>query len=101
MTNKKSQSLTEDQVRHIAHLAKLTLSEEEVEKYKDQLSSVLGYIDSLNEVDTKTVKPTDHVTNLENIFREDEVIPSLPQKAVLANAPRTYKGFFQVDAIFE
>lgn len=69
-------SLTRDQVLHIAKLARLQLKEEEVDKMTTELSSILTYIDVLNELDTENVSPTAQVTGITNAFREDEVRPS-------------------------
>ncbi len=66
-------SLTPEQVRHVAKLARLRLSEAEVEKFSTQLSSILDYVVILNEVDTEGVAPTSQVTGLENVTRKDEV----------------------------
>ena len=65
--------LTKEQIQHIANLARLELTEEELEKYGGQLSAVLGYIDQLQEVDTEGIEPTAQVTGLVNVFREDEI----------------------------
>lgn len=69
-------SLSSDDVRHIAKLARLNLSDEEVKKFTRELSSILEYVDQLKEVDTKDVIPTAQVTGLHNSFRADEVKPS-------------------------
>ena len=66
-------TLSEEQVRHIAHLARLSLSDEEVKKFSTELSSILDYIEILNELDTESVEPTAQVTGLTNVFREDTV----------------------------
>ena len=65
-------SLTPDQVRHIAKLCRLTMSEEEVEKFTKELTSILKYIDRLQKVDTKDVEPLKNVTGMESVFRDDE-----------------------------
>jgi len=65
--------LSKEQIQHIANLARLELSEEELEKYGGQLSAVLGYIEQLQEVDTEGIEPTAQVTGLTNSWREDEV----------------------------
>lgn len=65
--------LTADQVRHIAKLTRLTINDDEVEKYAKELSSILKYIDQLSEVDTKNVEPTAQVTGLFNSLRADEI----------------------------
>lgn len=66
-------SLTPEQVRHVAKLARLRLSDAEVEKFSGQLSAILDYVAILNEVDTEGVQPTSQVTGLENVTREDVV----------------------------
>jgi aspartyl-tRNA(Asn)/glutamyl-tRNA(Gln) amidotransferase subunit C len=67
--------LTEDQVRHIAKLARIRLTDEEVKKFSKQLSGVLDYMDVLNEVDTKNVPETSQVTGLKNVMEEDVILP--------------------------
>ena len=93
--------LTKDQVKHVAKLAKLTISDEEVDKLESQLSETLEYVDKLNEIDTENVEPTQSVTGLSNVMRDDETGPSLSQKEALQNAKSTEKGFFKVKAIFK
>lgn len=66
-------TLSKDQVRHIAKLARLRLSEEEVDKFSQELTSILGYVEMLQEVDTKDVPATAQVTGQENVFRADEI----------------------------
>ena len=81
-------NLTEDQVRHIAKLARLTLSEEEVQKYTKDLTSILGYIEVLQEVDTKNVLPTAQVTGLHGGLREDSITPPIATPdALLGTSP--------------
>jgi aspartyl-tRNA(Asn)/glutamyl-tRNA(Gln) amidotransferase subunit C len=91
--------LTPNEVRHVAALARLGLSEQEVIRMGDQLSSILEHIAVLERVDTSTVLPTAQVTTLANVMRDDVVAESLPRAAILANAPRQRDGFFEVDAI--
>lgn len=79
--------LTQDQVRHVAKLARLALSDEEVLKFSTQLTSVLQYIDVLNEVDTEGVEPTAQVTGLSNVLRADDVHPFPNPEALLACSP--------------
>jgi aspartyl-tRNA(Asn)/glutamyl-tRNA(Gln) amidotransferase subunit C len=80
--------LTEDEVRHIARLARLKLSDEEVQKFSRELTSILEYIGVLNELDTENVEPTAQVTGLQSVFREDEVRPSEATKdELLACSP--------------
>ena len=85
----------------IAKLANLTLSPAEKNSLNKQLEDILEYINSLNKIDTSKVEETNEVNNLLNIWREDEVRPSLSQEEALMNAIRTYNGFFVVNAILE
>lgn len=91
--------LSRAEVDHVASLARLGLSNEERERLRDQLSSILGHISALNEIDTEAIPPTAQVVTLTNVMREDRITPSLPREAVLANAPRQQDGFFEVDAV--
>ena len=93
--------ISRDEVKHVANLARLRFDEGELEKFTDQLNVILTYIDKLNELDTSEVEPTYHVLDLVNVFREDQVQPSLPREAALANAPEHADGFFQVPRIIE
>jgi aspartyl-tRNA(Asn)/glutamyl-tRNA(Gln) amidotransferase subunit C len=88
--------LTIADVEHVAALARLGLTEEEKERMRDQLSSILGHIEALDELDTAAIPPTAQVLALSNVMREDVVRPSLPRDALLANAPRQSEGFFEV-----
>ena len=83
-----SSSLTEKQVQHIAVLARLELTSEEMQEARGQLGAVLGYFDGLSAVDTSNVAATLGVQPHTNAFRKDEVRPSLPVEQALANAPR-------------
>jgi aspartyl-tRNA(Asn)/glutamyl-tRNA(Gln) amidotransferase subunit C len=79
--------ITRAEVAHVAHLARLTFREEEMEKFTSQLNDILLYMDKLNSVDTTGVEPMTHATVLHNAFREDIVKPSLANEQSLANAP--------------
>ncbi|MSP12489.1 MAG: Asp-tRNA(Asn)/Glu-tRNA(Gln) amidotransferase subunit GatC [Chloroflexi bacterium] len=92
-------SLTRSEVDRIAELAKLGLSEEEKEKFQQQLSAILEYADALRALDTTAIPPTATVLGLTSIMRPDEIRPSLPQEDVLANAPRTRDGYLEVKPI--
>ena len=94
-------SLTIKEVEHVAHLARLRLSPDELEHMRTDLSRILDYIDMLKEVDVSDVPPTAQVTDLVNVMRADMVRPSLPREDVLANAPDQQEGMFRVKAIFE
>jgi aspartyl-tRNA(Asn)/glutamyl-tRNA(Gln) amidotransferase subunit C len=88
-------------VQHIAALARLGLTDAELERMRDQLSAVLDHISMLQEVDTSDIAPTAQVIQLENVMREDIVEPSLSVDAALANAPRTEDGYFRVNAVLD
>ena len=92
--------LTIEEVKHVAHLAHLRLSEEELNKLQNDLSHILGHIDMLKEVDVGDVPPTAQVTDLANVVRDDEVRPSMAREDVLANAPDQRDGMFRVKEIF-
>jgi len=93
--------LSYEQVRHIAWLARLGLSEEEVEKFSLQLSNILENVDILQQVDTTNVPPATHTIPLQNIFRKDDVAESYSQSEVLSNAPKQAEKCFRVQAILE
>jgi aspartyl-tRNA(Asn)/glutamyl-tRNA(Gln) amidotransferase subunit C len=88
-------------VEKVAKLANLPVTEEEKEKYSDQLTKILGYIDELQKVDTTGIEPTYNVTGLNSVFREDIPSESLSQKAALQNAKEEKKGFFVTKGVFE
>jgi aspartyl-tRNA(Asn)/glutamyl-tRNA(Gln) amidotransferase subunit C len=89
--------LSRDQVLHVARLARLELSEEEVERFSGELSKVMDYIDTIGELgDLDAVPPTSHVVAVENVLREDEPRPSLPRDVALAEAPDPAPGGFRV-----
>ena len=93
--------LTEEEVRHIARLANLTLTDEEVKKFQKQLSETLKYVEVLNELDTDNVEPTSQVTGLMNISREDEIKPSISQKDSLSGATGKENNFFKTKSRHE
>ena len=93
--------LSRDKVLHIAQLARLGLTEGELDKFREQLSNILENFEILQQVDTTNVPPTAQAIHLQNVFREDEAAASLPQSEVLANAPRREGDFFRVPAVFE
>lgn len=99
--SRKKVELNIDEVRHVADLAKLKLSDEDINKFQKQILEIVEFVGKVSEVNTENVEPTSQVTGLENVLREDEVKPSLTQEEVLSNTNRKYKGYFMVDAIFE
>ncbi|HEY63026.1 MAG TPA: Asp-tRNA(Asn)/Glu-tRNA(Gln) amidotransferase subunit GatC [Caldilineae bacterium] len=94
-------SLTLEEVRHIAELAKLGLTPEEEERFRDQLSAILDYFARLQEVDTSAIPATATVLPTRNVMRDDEVQPSLSREDALANAPDAADGQFRVQAVLE
>src|SRR4030042_6443360 len=99
MNSRKASKITADDVRHIAKLAELKLTDKEIVKYRNQFSEVLNYIDCLNKLNTKNIEPTSQVTGLENIFREDNVEQSLSREKALSGAKDTFNGYFKVKAV--
>jgi aspartyl-tRNA(Asn)/glutamyl-tRNA(Gln) amidotransferase subunit C len=93
--------LTHDEVRHIARLARLGLSSEEVERFGDQLSSILDHFQGLNAFDTEGVPPTAQSFDLTNVERDDEPRPSADRDTILANAPRRDGDYFRVRAVLD
>jgi aspartyl-tRNA(Asn)/glutamyl-tRNA(Gln) amidotransferase subunit C len=93
--------LNKEQVLHIARLAKLGLTEDEVEKMSEQLSNILENFEILNKVDTDGVPPTAQPNALTNVLKEDIVKPSLPQDEVLANAPQRDGDYIKVKVVLE
>ncbi len=91
--------LTKDQVKHVAKLASLTLIDEEVEKFTLQLSETLKYVEELEEIDTKNILPTNQVTGLKNVMREDQTRPSLTQDQALHNTKSKVDGYFKVPTV--
>jgi len=93
--------LGKEEVRHIALLARLGLSDEDVEKFQEQLSNILENFEILKQVDTTDVPPTAQSVELKNVFRDDQIAPSYPPQEVLANAPQKEEGHFKVKAVLE
>ena len=94
-------SLTPDEVRHIARLARLGLSDEDVERFSGQLSSILDYFEQLKQLDTGDVPPTAYALDLHNVLRADETAPCIDRADVFANAPAQENGYFRVRAVLE
>ena len=93
--------LSREEVRHVARLARLHLSDEELERMREQLDAILAYVDKLRELDVEGVEPTAHAVPLIDVMRDDEVAPCLPQEAALLNAPDRAGEFFRVPRIIE
>ncbi len=94
-------AITRQQVDYVAHLSRLSLGEEEKERFAGQLDRILEYVDKLNELGTEEVEPLVHMSERQNVFRSDEPSPSLSRKEALENAPRQAEGCFRVPSIIE
>ncbi len=93
--------ISREEVLHIALLARLGVTETEVDKLTEQLSNILENFEVLQKVDTIDIPPTTQSIALQNVVNEDEVSPSLSQSEVLANAPQREGDFFRVRAVLE
>ena len=96
-----SGALTRDDVKKVAVLARLKLSESEIDSLTTQMGKILGFVESLNEVQTDGVEPMVHAMELRNVFRADEARPSLPREESLKNAPKTDGKYFLVPQILD
>jgi len=88
-------------VEHVAVLARLRLSEAEVDRFTMQLSQILSYVEKLDELDTEDVPPTSHVLDMKNVFREDIPREPTPREDILRNAPDATEEYFRVPRIIE
>jgi aspartyl-tRNA(Asn)/glutamyl-tRNA(Gln) amidotransferase subunit C len=93
--------LTRDEVLHVARLARVGLTEEDVTRFQQQLSQILDHFESLSRIDTTDVPPTTHTLPLEGVMASDETRGSLSQEEVLANAPMEQDGYLRVRAVLE
>ena len=94
-------AISRKEVEHIAHLARLTLTEEEITLYSKQLNDILKYIDKLNELDIDQIEPMSHVLDIINVMREDKHLPSLSREEVMANAPDHDNKHFKVPRVLK
>ncbi|AWE08833.1 Asp-tRNA(Asn)/Glu-tRNA(Gln) amidotransferase GatCAB subunit C [Lysinibacillus sp. 2017] len=93
--------LTKEEVKHVAHLARLAITEEEAEKFADQLGKITDFAEQLNELDTTNVEPTSHVLPLVNVLREDVAKEGLPREKVMLNVKEQEAGQIKVPSIME
>ena len=93
--------ITIDEVKYVANLARLAITEEEAEELTNDLDAIISFAEELNELDTENVEPTSHVLDMKNVFREDVSKPGLPVEEVLKNAPDHENGQIKVPAIIE
>ena len=94
-------ALTSDEVRHVALLTRIRLTEQEVELYRSQMDDILEHFQMLQELDTDQVTPTSHSVPLDTVMRDDETKPCLDKEDVLSNAPRREGDYFRVKAVLE
>lgn len=92
-------SITRKDVEYIAQLARLKFKDEELENFTQQLNEILNYVEKLNELDTTNVEPLDHPFENVNVFRNDELRPSVQTEAALMNAPDRTDEFFKVPKV--
>lgn len=93
--------IDESQVRRVAQLSRLELTDDEIKQFSTQLSAVVEYIEKLNELDTENVEPLAHCLPVHNVLREDVPGPSLSNEAALANAPERAGEYFKVPKILD
>ncbi|MBT2638655.1 MULTISPECIES: Asp-tRNA(Asn)/Glu-tRNA(Gln) amidotransferase subunit GatC [unclassified Bacillus (in: firmicutes)] len=93
--------ISEEQVKHVAHLARLAITEKEAKMLTDQLDKIITYAEQLNELNTDNVEPTAHVLEIKNVMREDRAKEGLPREEVLKNAPEHQDGQIKVPGIME
>lgn len=94
-------TIDEDQVRRVAHLSRLELTDDEVRLFTEQLRNIMGYVDQLSAVDTQDVEPLGHPLSLRNVTRADEPTEPLTTEAALQNAPEREGDFFRVPAVLQ
>ncbi len=93
--------IDKEQVKKVAKLSRLKLTEAEVEEFTGQLSAILGYVEKMNELDTDNVEPLAHCLPISNVFRQDSIKASLGTEKALANAPQRDGEFFKVPKILD
>jgi len=94
-------TLSREEIEHIANLARLQLSAQEKERYREQLSAILEYFSQLQAVDTSAIPPTASVLPARNVLREDETHPGLEREQLLSNAPQTEAGQIRIPPVLD
>ena len=94
-----TQTIDTKTVKHVAHLVRLGISEEEAQKFSGQFSSIIDYFNMLNEVDTENVPPASDITNNTNVLREDAARLSMSREEFLNNAPQSERGYVKVPTV--
>ena len=93
--------ISRQDVQHVARLARLHLSDDELDRMREQLDAILAYVDKLRQLDVEGVEPTSHAVPLVDVMRDDALAPCLTQDEALANAPDRVDAFFRVPRIIE
>lgn len=93
------QLISEDEVRHVARLSRLRLTDEQVRHYAEQLSAILGYVSKLRELNVEGVEPMAHALDMSNVLRPDEPQPGMAPEVILKNAPEQDPPFFKVPKV--
>ncbi len=93
--------ISKEEVKHVAKLARLDMTDEEADMFTKQLDDIIGYAEQLNELDTENVEPTTHVLDMKNVLREDETKPWLNNEEALKNTPDKQNGLIKVPAVLE
>lgn len=99
--NDRCMKISKDDVKYVANLARLNVSEAEADKLASEMASIIEFADMLSEVDTSDIAPTNHAGQLENVFREDVVTGSYDRELILKNAPDTEAGCYRVPRVVE
>jgi aspartyl-tRNA(Asn)/glutamyl-tRNA(Gln) amidotransferase subunit C len=94
-------AISKDEVKYIAHLARIGLTDVEIEHFQKQLESILGYVDKLKKLDGTEGKPMAHVFDVKNVYRADEIKPSIDSAKVLKIAPVSQGNFYKVPKVIE
>ena len=98
----KKTTISKEDVLYVSHLSRLKINESQIDQFQDQMATILGYIDQLNELNTEETPPTSHVlSSMKNVFREDKLKKSLTNDEALQNAPDREKNFFKVTRIIQ
>jgi len=94
-------AISREQVEHVAHLARLGLSDEEIDRLQHQLSQILGHMQAIDQLDTSAIPPTAQVIEVTSVMRDDETRQSAPAEEILQNAPCREGAFFKVPPVLE
>ena len=101
MPDSQSTQFSSDQVRHLASLVRIELTDSEVEEFRSELAGILSHIDALAEIDTSGVPPTNNGADLLNVQDDDASRPSMAREQILANAPQREDDYFRVHAVLD